>query len=1351
MAREKKKKAGARPANVIFQTEYQSVETQIHYTMINSDFIPIKKLINQWISAPLQDEEIPGIFNKRNPLIAFQNELSARGVKLLDNKGDKQDWVAGDSDSFIGAHTVIPFSGFETFAKKFAEHIGAKISYHVDELAKFMSHWISPEHSKPVYIAAIRTPDALLDYLSHFDLNFVDGDQIFSISTDRQKFVDVLSAAMSALPAESVIGNSNTATISITPQSVDSVNSKVDEKSTPAKYESDAVKQQESKFFYPDADILCANITDAELASVKRFGQKGRELLTARINKLDLCRIFPPDRKGTGFICPICGNGTGDTGDGIRQKIYPDDTIHYHCFSHGDFNGVLTQIIGKLNGLGRKQYSDWYKILAIGQKILDYAETHTRPDYVYTPIQKSGREYSPEEIDLLQSDIADAQKHIEDLPLVERRGLTLETLRHFHFGFLIKWIYHKNRLEGRNFPYSPRIIIPTGDGKFPSYNAVLPRYARKANKNKSLNGGFKQLFNPDALIADSTVIVTEGEIDAASVYQSGYQYACATGGASSYKTLLKVLDDKFSDNRTKFNFVILFDNDDEGKKCGAELQAELMKRGYPAVCAFLSFDEQKIDANDILCNDGENALFNRLNEIIADAQIKFAQISENANAANVIGKADNAAQNDSVNDLNEKNISENRGVNANPNKIDSLSNELRDIEKQIAEFEKEKIAAIESLKDVETFGSETVFDEKILTAAAFARLYDKKAYSDFYRAIKNYGDKHKDEKAMMNSWIGAVKEKAEEISYRDNDLTAEHNTILAAIKNKSFVDKNPIMENFTLPTGYVYSMDSGIAKFIDDKRGTVKVSEVPLIICGKTKSVYDADKKFKLILQYWSRDGKSHILPATPKSTLLNAQKLIDLADDGLPVSSGDARLMTAYLNSFQVENDAVIPQICTVPKCGWYDFGDGDIFVDPRLETKINDEGNVYPLKVDSQSHFAKSLTSRGNLDNWKKAYEMACKSPVARLIVAASIAPPLLKVTNERNFLLYLYTRTLAGKTTALNLGASAVGNEKLIRSFDATKNGLVGAAADVNDYPFLLDEKQSADKRLSEQCSLLSYALANGIGRTKLKKDSSLRDTDYWRTIVVMTGETPLLDDSATGGAHTRTLQLLAPRVILDSDTCRDIRAIIKDNYGLVFPMIIQKISEYGAATLKEKFNKISAVFAKKHDEILPVYQRYIAVLTLADYLLNVALGKDEKHAANDALRLSDSIFELVPTLDEIDDTQRAVNAVYGFIAENQSRFIGGNVEIDKMQKFYGEIMFGGNLIYITVDAMKAACTSHNLNYDKTINDLIAANVISVADKVEKGYKEPRKLVKKRLGGVSARCYKLINPSDDSHDPE
>ena len=63
--------------------------------------------------------------------------------------------------------------------------------------------------------------------------------------------------------------------------------------------------------------------------------------------------------------------------------------------------------------------------------------------------------------------------------------------------------------------------------------------------------------------------------------------------------------------------------------------------------------------------------------------------------------------------------------------LDKLKEGLRSVTKSLAEFDTEKNKALERLSDVKTFDSETIFSEEVVTAAAFARLFDSKAFSDF--------------------------------------------------------------------------------------------------------------------------------------------------------------------------------------------------------------------------------------------------------------------------------------------------------------------------------------------------------------------------------------------------------------------------------------------------------------------------------------------------------------------------------------------------------------------------------------------------------------------------------------------
>ncbi|MBQ7705031.1 MAG: hypothetical protein IJT73_06375, partial [Selenomonadaceae bacterium] len=196
---------------------------------------------------------------------------------------------------------------------------------------------------------------------------------------------------------------------------------------------------------------------------------------------------------------------------------------------------------------------------------------------------------------------------------------------------------------------------------------------------------------------------------------------------------------------------------------------------------------------------------------------------------------------------------------------------------------------------------------------------------------------------------------------------------------------------------------------------------------------------------------------------------------------------------------------------------------------------------------------------------------------------------------------------------------------------------------------------------------------------------------------------------------------------------------DNYGHITPLFIEKIFEYGKDFLREQYKIITDSFAKAHSDILPEYQRYIAVITLADTVLDICLGVDEETALSNAVKNALKILRLIPTITEIDDTTREINSIKGFIAENQSRFIGGNVDTDKIQKFYGTIE--SDCIYITVAAMKQACTDGGFNYDKVVTDLITAGVILPSNKIKKGYKNPLKTFQKKLGKTNSDCYKIV----------
>ena len=669
--------------------------------------------------------------------------------------------------------------------------------------------------------------------------------------------------------------------------------------------------------------------------------------------------------------------------------------------------------------------------------------------------------------------------------------------------------------------------------------------------------------------------------------------------------------------------------------------------------------------------------------------------------------------------------------------IDRLKDALRETSKDLADFDARRDAAIESLKDVETFDNNTVFADDVIEAAAFAKIYDRQSFSDLRRAVKVYGDKNKDAKVSVNDWLADVRDKAVELETRRRELSERGAALQAQITSLTFQGEDDELRGVKIPVGYEIS-DKGIS--LVDKERMIQVARRPVIIKERARDV--DSENFKLILSY-KEDGKWKRLPAQDTATVVDARKIVALSNKGLPVTSTTASLLINYLDSFLAENEKDLPLTYTVGRGGWHEFEGKNYFIDPRRQCVFtNTEGKRIGVEVNSNSQFAKSLRSKGTLEEWKRAYNLAKSSPVARLMVAASVAPPLLKILGERNFLLYVYAPTRAGKTTALSLGASAVGSEKIMRSFDGTANGLNGAAADVCDYPFIVDEKQVADNRLKEQLAKLVYSLANGVGRTKLNKDSTLRDLQIWRTIALMTGETQMLDDNVTGGANTRLLSIAAPKTILPADTCKVIRGIIAENYGHVMPLVVDKIIEVGKQKLRATYQTNAEFFTDKCPDVLPEHARYMAVLTLADALLNSVLGTVDANAAyDDAIIAAKSIFAFVPTAAEMDDAAREKDFVIGFIAENQNRFIKQDGDFIP-DPAYGKLFDDDGYSYITVKATQEACEKGGYDYRKLVTDLVGIGFFVPSGKIKKGHKTPPKNVQKKIGKLNTDCYRIPN---------
>lgn len=270
---------------------------------------------------------------------------------------------------------------------------------------------------------------------------------------------------------------------------------------------------------------------------------------------------------------------------------------------------------------------------------------------------------SPDKFDetylqLIKSDIDSAQTFLKKIPDGARRGLTPETLKHFHCGWLDDWLNTKNAAEwicgkrigedGKPKPLAPpsrRVIVPTPN--LTHFNAIVPPADRKPDDNWcKVHAGTKSLFyDHKSLKAMDIVFVVEGEFDAMSIWQAtaGKSTAVATLGRNGWR---KCLLPKLKDLLKGKNFIVMYDKDD-AQEDSKNLCDALIKQAVPAIGKFIYdylTDEDKkifgnkVDANDLLVKRGDTFLRDILRKIYADARKDLKDVETKIEGQNLFNQ-----------------------------------------------------------------------------------------------------------------------------------------------------------------------------------------------------------------------------------------------------------------------------------------------------------------------------------------------------------------------------------------------------------------------------------------------------------------------------------------------------------------------------------------------------------------------------------------------------------------------------------------------------------------------------------------------------------------------------------------
>lgn len=270
-----------------------------------------------------------------------------------------------------------------------------------------------------------------------------------------------------------------------------------------------------------------------------------REQAKAEIKARYTEYLQPAKVKNT-YICPLCGNGTGSTGDGMR--IDPHGTGQqlkcFKCGFYGDIVDLYQQQHSCTAGEAFTALHNIFNITIDAEATRTPTEPRKVEQYISTTTAENAPETATERPDFAAY-LNECYNHRNDPAAVQYlsfRGISQDTATAYKLG------------------YDPRkglLIIPASRYYYAA-RFIDPDAPRRYDNPK---GAKTELFNAQAIYNKDglPVFVVEGAFDALSIIEAG-GLAVALNSTSNYNKLLEML----TEQKTKNTLILCLDNDDAG-------------------------------------------------------------------------------------------------------------------------------------------------------------------------------------------------------------------------------------------------------------------------------------------------------------------------------------------------------------------------------------------------------------------------------------------------------------------------------------------------------------------------------------------------------------------------------------------------------------------------------------------------------------------------------------------------------------------------------------------------------------------------------------------------------------------
>lgn len=465
----------------------------------------------------------------------------------------------------------------------------------------------------------------------------------------------------------------------------------------------------------------------------------------------------------------------------------------------------------------------------------------------------------------------------------------------------------------------------------------------------------------------------------------------------------------------------------------------------------------------------------------------------------------------------------------------------------------------------------------------------------------------------------------------------------------------------------------GVHLILPNSLNELEICSKPLFITERYKDIEDGQEKVKL--EYKS-DGKWYEL-IVARNIIANSSKITQLADFATGINSENAKDVIRYLNDIESNNRLTIPIKKSISKLGWTEYG----FV-PYVDDIVFSGADVY---ADLYSKFKEN----GDFDIWKSISIECLKHKIPKIFVSASYASLLLDELGVNGFCVHLWGESGKGKTVAMMLSASIYGNpdskKGIIRNGKATENGIEPILSFFNNCACFFDELTTLPQ---EQINNMVYKFAQGQGKTRMNKNSTLQKTYTWNNVILLNAEKPLSDINTKSGAINRVISINTNENIFGDMDMKNIADLLRENYGFGARRFIEALTD-------EKNNIDCKKMFKDYMSIMPDNIEQKQANAVCTMMVAYEIACKYVYETNDKLTIED-IKEFMITKDESSASLRAYRNLIDYTTANYIYFDDSSINQSKWGKYTAK----KDYILIYPSRFREWCNRNNLNENEVL---------------------------------------------------